>query len=129
MLQPAKNFQMLQTAHADLAKATRENVDSIRLIQEQALQQAIQDREIAEGKFMEDVKGMIQVMKDEIAEMKGSTAGSSLGGTVTPDGRFTRRRVEAGDIGNPSRLVALGFKRALMENTLRLAASPSLDKC
>eukprot|EP00959_Pyramimonas_sp_CCMP1952_P452506 9466697-Pyramimonas_sp.AAC.1 len=62
---------MLQSAHADLAKATRENFESIRLIQEQVLQQAIQDREIAEGRSMEDVKGMIQVMKDEIAEMNG----------------------------------------------------------
>eukprot|EP00959_Pyramimonas_sp_CCMP1952_P000375 7219-Pyramimonas_sp.AAC.1 len=64
MLQVDHLFQMLQSAPADLAKATRESFESIRLIQEQALEQAIQHREIAEGEIMEDVNGMIQVMKD-----------------------------------------------------------------
>ena len=139
MLQAEQNFQELQRAHLELSRSTQQNFDEIRksqeanlerirVIQEQSLMQHIQDTEISASRMREEFIGYVQSIKDEIAEMKAGDEG--MGGTATPtDGRMTRRRVEVSDVGNPTRLVLLGFKRPLMEATLRQAADPILSKC
>ena len=118
----------------ELSRTTRENFETMNKIQEQALQHIVQDSEISASRTKEEMLGFIQAVKDEIAEMKGGEGAWNVvgsGGTATPveSDRNTRRRIDVGDSGNPRRLVVLGFKRALVEETLRSAVDPILLKC
>ncbi|CAK0893681.1 unnamed protein product, partial [Prorocentrum cordatum] len=70
MIAAEKNFQTLQQAHTELAKQTAANFEQMRVIHEQALLQCIQDRETAESALRDELKGMIQTMRDEIQDIQ-----------------------------------------------------------
>eukprot|EP00959_Pyramimonas_sp_CCMP1952_P336036 7036260-Pyramimonas_sp.AAC.1 len=126
MIAAEKNFQSLQHARTELAKQTTANFDQMRAIHEQALLQCIRGREAAESSLRDELKGMIQTMRDEIQDLRNAD-----GGTPTPrgdDDRQVRRKIDSGLVGNPSRLVVLGFPRPLMEKTLREAVQSILAR-
>eukprot|EP00959_Pyramimonas_sp_CCMP1952_P250039 5227117-Pyramimonas_sp.AAC.1 len=99
----------------------------MRVIHEQALLQCIQDRETAESALRDELKGMMQTMRDEIQDIQKVVEPRA----PTPrreDDRQVRRRVDSGLVGNPSRLVVLGFPRPLMGKTLREAVQSILSR-
>ena len=67
-------------------------------------------------------------MRDEIQDLQKVV---ELG-APTPRGdeeRQVRRKVDSGLVGNPSRLVVLGFPRPRMEKTLREAVQSIIARC